>query len=439
MKRIMLAAMNSGAGKTTVTCALLRALTRRGIDAQGYKCGPDYIDPMFHRRVLGVPCENLDVFLQGEAGVLRTLSRQRHEFAVLEGAMGFYDGIGGTERGSAWQIAALSGTPVVLILNPSGIGITLAAQVKGLMEFRTPNHIAALLLNNCSASLYAYLKPILERECGIPVLGYLPKMEDCNLASRHLGLITADEVADFDRRFDTLAQELEKHVDIDRLLDLCADVQPAAAETDSREPICRIAVARDAAFCFYYEENLRALRDAGAELCFFSPLADRELPACDGIYLGGGYPELYAEKLSENRSMLESVRKAAADGMPLIAECGGFLYLQKSLAGLPMAGVLNGEGFATERLQRFGYVTLQAEADSLLFRAGEAIPAHEFHYWDCTENGTDLAAVKANGKTWRCGFCTETMYAAFPHLHFGGALPLAERFVNAALRYKEAA
>ena len=439
MKRIMLAAMNSGAGKTTVTCALLRALTRRGITAQGFKCGPDYIDPMFHRRVLGVPCENLDVFLQGEVDVLRTLSRQRHEFAVLEGAMGFYDGIGVTEQGSAWQIAALSGTPVVLILNPSGIGITLAAQIKGLMEFRAPNRIAALLLNGCSASLFAYLKPILERECGLPVLGYLPKVEDCNLASRHLGLITADEVADFDHRFDTLAQALEQYVDLDRLLALCADVQTTTAETASREPVCRIAVARDAAFCFYYEENLRALREAGAELCFFSPLRDPELPDCDGLYLGGGYPELYAEELSRNRSMLESVRKAAADGMPIVAECGGFLYLQKSLAGLPMCGVLNGEGFATERLQRFGYVTLQAEADSLLFRAGEDIPAHEFHYWDCTENGTDLAAVKANGKAWRCGFCTETMYAAFPHLHFGGELPLAERFVNAAAWYGEAA
>ena len=438
MKRIMLAAMNSGAGKTTVTCSLLRALTRRGIDAQGYKCGPDYIDPMFHRRVLGVPCENLDVFLEGEAGVLRTLSRQRHEFAVLEGAMGFYDGIGGTEQGSAWQIAALSGTPVVLILNPSGIGITLAAQIKGLMEFRAPNHIAALLLNGCSESLFAYLKPILERECGLPVLGYLPKMENCNLASRHLGLITADEIADFDRRFDALAAALEQHANLDRLLALCADFQPSAAETVQHEPICRIAVARDAAFCFYYEENLQALREAGAELCFFSPMSDRELPACDGLYLGGGYPELYASELSQNHSMLESVRKAAANGMPIIAECGGFLYLQKSLAGLPMAGVLNGEGFATDRLQRFGYVTLQAEADSLLFRVGETIPAHEFHYWDCTENGTDLAAVKANGKAWRCGFCTETMYAAFPHLHFGGELPLAERFVEAAVRYKEA-
>ncbi len=433
----MLAAMNSGAGKTTVTCALLRALTRRGIDAQGYKCGPDYIDPMFHRRVLGVLCENLDVFLQGEAGVLRTLSHQRHEFAVLEGAMGFYDGIGGTEQGSAWQIAALSNTPVVLILNPSGIGITLAAQVKGLMEFRAPNRIAGLLLNGCSESLFAYLKPILECECGLPVLGYLPKMEDCRLASRHLGLITADEIADFDRRFDALAEALEQHADIDRLLALCADVDPSAAETIAREPICRIAVARDAAFCFYYEENLRALQEAGAELCFFSPLADSGLPACDGLYLGGGYPELYAAELSGNRSMLESVRKAAADGMPVVAECGGFLYLQKSLAGLPMTGVLNGEGFSTERLQRFGYVTLQAEADSLLFRAGEAIPAHEFHYWDCTENGTDLAAVKANGKAWRCGFCTATMYAAFPHLHFGGELPLAERFVNAAARFRE--
>ncbi len=437
MKRIMLAAMSSGSGKTTVSCALLRAMTRRGIDAQSYKCGPDYIDPMFHRRVLGIPCENLDIFLQGEAGVLRTLSLQEHEYAVLESAMGFYDGIGGTEEGSAWQIAALSETPVILILNPSGIGITLAAQVKGLMEFRKPNQIVGLLLNNCSDKLFAYLKPILERECTLPVLGYLPKSQENRLESRHLGLITADEVSDFDRRFDAVADELEHHADISRLLSLCADIRPLPATMRLQAPVCRIAVARDAAFCFYYEENLRALRNAGAELCFFTPLSDRELPACNGLYLGGGYPELHAMELSKNRTMRDSIRRAAENGMPIIAECGGFLYLQRTLDGIPMVGTLNGEGYRTERLQRFGYVTLCAEENSLLFRVGEAIPAHEFHYWECTENGTSLLAKKANGKTWRCGFCTERMYAAFPHLHFGGKLPLAERFVCAAAAYKE--
>ncbi len=437
MKRIMLAAMSSGSGKTTVSCALLRAMTRRGIDAQSYKCGPDYIDPMFHRRVLGIPCENLDIFLQGEAGVLRTLSLQEHEYAVLESAMGFYDGIGGTEEGSAWQIAALSETPVILILNPSGIGITLAAQVKGLMEFRKPNQIVGLLLNNCSDKLFAYLKPILERECALPVLGYLPKSQDNRLESRHLGLITADEVSDFDRRFDAVADELEHHADISRLLSLCADIRPLPATMRLQAPVCCIAFARDAAFCFYYEENLRALRNAGAELCFFTPLSDRELPACNGLYLGGGYPELHAMELSKNRTMRDSIRRAAENGMPIIAECGGFLYLQRTLDGIPMVGTLNGEGYRTEQLQRFGYVTLCAEENSLLFRAGESIPAHEFHYWECTENGTSLLAKKANGKTWSCGFCTERMYAAFPHLHFGGKLPLAERFVRAAAAYKE--
>lgn len=429
--------MSSGSGKTTVTCALLRAMTRRGIDAQSYKCGPDYIDPMFHRRVLGVPCENLDVFLQGEKGVLRTLSQQEHDYAVLESAMGFYDGIGGTEKCSAWQIAALSGTPVILILTPYGIGTTLAAQVKGLMEFRKPNMIVGLLLNNCSDHLFAYLKPILERECALPVLGYLPKSEENCLESRHLGLITADEVADFDRKFDALAEELELHADISRLLCLCADIHPTPDAIPSRAPVCRIAVARDAAFCFYYEENLRSLRNAGAELCYFSPLFDRELPDCNGLYLGGGYPELHAMELSENKTMRDSIRLAAKNGMPMIAECGGFLYLQRSLDGMPMTNALNGEGYRTERLQRFGYVTLSAEEDSLLFRAGDLIPAHEFHYWDCTENGASLTAIKANGKTWRCGFCSERLYAAFPHLHFGGELPLAERFVRAAAAYKE--
>ena len=438
MKRIMLAAMSSGCGKTTVACALLRALARRGISAEGFKCGPDYIDPMFHRRAVGVPCRNLDLFLQGENGVRRTLAGQAEEVAVLEGAMGYYDGAGGNDMGSAWHIADITDTPVILILNPAGIGNTLAAQVNGLLSFRPRSRIEGLILNSCSNSLFEYLKPILERECGLPVLGFLPKLESAGLESRHLGLVTADEIDNFDHIIDTLASELEEHCSIDKILDMCAGSAPAAsAEDRPKPPCCRIAVAHDAAFCFYYEESLLALKAAGAELCFFSPLEDKALPECDGLYLGGGYPELYAEKLSENAAMRSQIQHAVKAGMPVVAECGGFLYLQQSLAGRPMAGVLSGDGYMTGRLQRFGYVTLTAPADSMLFRAGERLPAHEFHYCDCTENGTDLKAQKTNGAIRRCGFCTETMYAAFPHLHFGGEAPLAGRFVEKAAQYKE--
>ena len=202
-----------------------------------------------------------------------------------------------------------------------------------------------------------------------------------------------------------------------------------------------IAVARDEAFCFYYQDSLDALERSGAQLRFFSPLRDGVLPPCDGLYLGGGYPELYARELSENAAMRESLAGAVRSGLPTIAECGGFLYLQQSLEDdkgtpWPMAGVLPGRGFRTDRLQRFGYAFLKPEADSLLFRAGESVPVHEFHHWDCTENGTDLTAEKPDGRHWRCGFASPTLYAAFPHLHLDGALPLAQRFAEAARRGK---
>ncbi len=485
MKRIMISAMSSGSGKTLMTTALLKAFCNRGIQTEEFKCGPDYIDPMFGRRLLGIPCKNLDLFLQGEEGLKRSLQKQRGELAILEGAMGYYDGIGGSTDGSAWQIAALTKTPVILLLRPSGVGITLAAQIKGMMEFRKPNQIAGILLNDCKPSLYRYLKSILERECHIPVLGYLPHMEEARLESRHLGLVMADEIGDFDQRIQRLAEALEEFCDLDALLSLCAETEVeqkeeavsffsldrkekeeesntqqlerqgnlnGAQETRKRclddqklkrqscleeEHKIRLAVARDEAFCFYYEENIEALERAGAEIKYFSPLRDEVLPETDALYLSGGYPELHARELGENESMRSSIRKAAEDGLPLLAECGGFLYLQKSLGGQPMVGLFPGNGFETKHLQRFGYLQLHAERDSMLFRAGEEIPAHEFHYWDTDENGTDLLAKKVNGKSWKCAFCSDALYAGFPHLHFGGKLPLAERFVEAGRNYRQ--
>lgn len=446
MKRIMISAMSSGSGKTMMTMALLKAFSNRGIRTEEFKCGPDYIDPMFGRRLLGIPCKNLDLFLQGEEGMKKTLRKQKGELVLLEGAMGYYDGIGGSTDGSAWQIAALTKTPVLLLLRPSGVGISLAAQLKGMMEFRKPNQIVGILLNDCKPSLYQYLKPILERECQLPVLGYLPHMEEARLESRHLGLVMADEISDFEQRIQKLAEALEEYCDLDALLSLCAEAEPEFSEEfpkvkgrnvpAGREKI-RLAVARDEAFCFYYEENIEALERAGAEILYFSPIRDQALPQADALYLGGGYPELYAKELGENEAMRASIRKAAESGLPLLAECGGFLYLQKTLGGQPMVGLFPGDGFETKRLQRFGYLQLHAEQDSMLFRTGEEIPAHEFHYWDTTANGTDLLARKANGKSWECAFCSEYLYAGFPHLHFGGSLPLAERFVEAGRSYRQ--
>lgn len=287
---------------------------------------------------------------------------------------------------------------------------------------------------------------MLERETGIPVLGCLPRLPEAAFGSRHLGLYTAAEIQDLSERLNLLAEALERHADLDRLLALCEDGTPPAAARPHRrtENGVPVAVARDEAFCFLYPETLEALERAGANIVFFSPLRDKALPAgACGLYLPGGYPELYAGKLSANREMLASVRTAVEGKLPTVAECGGFLYLGRTLRdehGVehPMAGVLPGSGFPVGKPVRFGYGTLTAGSDSLLFRKGESVPVHEFHYWDSTENGRDLRMEKPlSGRSWDCGFVSESLYAAFPHLYFAGTPRLAECLTEAARNYAE--
>ena len=334
---------------------------------------------------------------------------------------------------------------MVLAVRPKGASLTLAAQVRGLQAFRASSRIAGLFLNDCSPMLAKSLTPMLERETGLPVLGYLPHMEEAVIESRHLGLRTAGEIEGLTARIDRTAQALDKTMDWDRLFQL-SDRREGKAVPSARPAAggVPIAAARDEAFCFMYAETLDALRDAGAELLFFSPLHDERPPrnAC-GLYLPGGYPELYASRLADNTSMRRWVKEAVRRGLPTVAECGGFLYLGQNLQGTdggsyPMAGCLPGDGVYTSRLVRFGYSQLTANEDSLLFRTGEAVPVHEFHYWDSTENGDSLTAVKPlTGRSWRCGFTNRRLYAAFPHLYFPGNPELTARFVQAAREYGE--
>ena len=446
MIQFLLAAPRSGSGKTTMTCALLMALKRRGCAPCAFKSGPDYIDPMFHRAVLGVESRSLDLFFSAPETV-RTLYAKGaagHGAAVCEGAMGFYDGLGGvSDRASAWHLADTLGLPVLLVVEPKGQSLTLAAELKGLNSFRTPSHIAGILLNNCTARMHALLAPMLEEETGLPVLGFLPKLPEAVIGSRHLGLYTAAEVENLQQKLALLADAAEEHIDWPRLLALCEKEPPALpVEPETPSARVRIAVAQDEAFCFIYAETLEAFRDAGAEVVFFSPLRDTALPEnIDGLYLPGGYPELHARELSENTSLLREITRKIESGLPTAAECGGFLYLGQSLTDAegqswPMAGVLPGEAKDAGRLVRFGYAALSADSDSMLFRAGESFPIHEFHHWDSTANGTALAAKKPVGAAaWRCGFIDEHFYAGFPHLYWAGT-PLPQRFATAAENYR---
>ena len=445
--RLLLCAPASGGGKTTLTCALLQALVNRGANPVAFKCGPDYIDPMFHSEIIGAKSRNLDLFFLG-ADTTRHLLEENSRgsgLALIEGVMGYYDGIGLSAEASAWDLARTTRTPAVLVLDGRGRALTAAAVVKGIRDFRPDSGIAGVVLNRVSPMLYPRLKEAIEGETGVKVYGFLPNRPDCALESRHLGLVTAAEVAGLREKLSALAVQAEETVDIDGLLALAASAPELAAKPMALpEPVegkPRIAVARDKAFCFYYADGLALLERLGAELVEFSPLADGGLPegTC-GLYLGGGYPELYAEALADNRPMREEVRAAVLGGLPTVAECGGFLYLNQTLADgegreWPMAGVFPGRAANTGRLGRFGYITLTAKTDGLLGPAGTKIPAHEFHYWDTDAPGSAFRAEKPQStRGWDCAYHTPTLYAGFPHFHFCAARSAAQRFVAAARR-----
>ncbi len=441
--RLLFAAPGSGSGKTMITCGLLAAWKEAGVRLASFKCGPDYIDPMFHRSVLSLPSRNLDSFFT-DRDTLRYLLRRGSEGAelsVIEGVMGYYDGLGGISReASTSQVAQWTDTPVVLIVNCRGMSLSAAAVIKGFLEFQEKPMIRGVILNQVSPMIYGRLREAIEKELPVRVYGYVPKLTDCFLESRHLGLKRPEEISDLREQLKKLASVLSETVDLSGLLSLAKEAPPLSGpgpELPEKGSPVRLAVARDEAFDFYYEDNLQLLRDLGAELLFFSPLRDAGLPegAC-GLLLGGGYPELYARALSGNGDMRKAVKEAVEGGLPCLAECGGFLYLQESLEDAdgrpwPMAGVLSGKGFRTERLQRFGYVTLTAREDCMLGKAGEQFPAHEFHYWDTTENGQAFRAEKPSGsRSWPCMVSRGDLLAGFPHLYYYGNPAAAARFLD---------
>ena len=446
--RVLVAGTSSGSGKTTAVCAVLTLLKRRGLRPVALKCGPDYIDPMFHRTVTGTDSANLDPFFFDDDTMKALLAEngEGHDIAVIEGVMGFYDGTGddGGEN-STYSVARRTGSPVVLVMDGRGASTSLLASLSGFLDFMPENGIAGVLLSRVSPHTYRTLARIAERrfEGRVRMLGYLPKLpEELALGSRHLGLVTAAEIDDLREKLCRTADILSETIDIDGILEIAASAPsvsfaPPAVSAAVFPPV-RIAVARDRAFCFYYADNFRFLERLGAELVFFSPLTDRSLPeGCAGLYLGGGYPELYKERLSDNAQMRASVLSALDAGMPCVAECGGFLYLGKQLDGAAMVGALASAGENTGHLVRFGYVTLTAKRDGLLLRAGESIRAHEFHYYDSTECGGDFRAERQNGAAWDCIVTRENLHAGYPHIHFFANPAAAENFIAACKKYRE--
>lgn len=537
-RKIVIAADRSGAGKTTVSCGLLAVLKKRGVKVQSFKCGPDYIDPMFHRRVLGVPSGNLDSFFT-DAMTLREIFCDRvaesgAELALVEGVMGYYDGLGGvSSRASTWEIAHILDAPTILVMDAKGASVSVAALVRGMIDFGEEMSVAegapaigrsactedsgaagpsdgcrrddaakragsrqsgirGLILNRVSPMFYPRLKSVIEEYCpGVEVLGYLPELPELKLPSRHLGLVEPEEIADFQRWTERVAAQMEESVDVARLLEIAgvdapfqgndASVQPATGRTMEDEdterstveaeisgtdadkassamnglkcraraleqPV-RIAVSEDEVFNFTYEENRALLQQLGAELVPFSPLHDAALPAdADGLLLSGGYPELYRDALHANASMRASVAEAVKQGLPTIAECGGYMYLLDAIEQVPMCGVLRGDAERKPRLVRFGYIEAETRRDSVLGPTGTVLRGHEFHRYDCDFNGADCTLTKpaaghgraaTSARSYEGIYLTDSLAAGFPHFYYWSNPAALAHFLDACRTWRK--
>lgn len=429
--RIVISAVSSGSGKTLLTCGLLQALKNRNQKVSAFKCGPDYIDPMFHKKVLEIPSRNLDTFFTDELTTkyLFTNAAKNSDISVIEGVMGYYDGVGGTsDWGSTYELSKTLDAPVVLVINAKGMSLSIAAMIKGFLEFRLDSNIKGVILNQVSAMFYPELKKVIEEELAITVLGYIPKVEEFVLESRHLGLVMPDEIEAIEEKIQKLAMFLEKTIDVDKFLDIAgkaSDLETLDIQYPKLSHTPRIAVAMDEAFCFYYEDNLELIKNMGAELITFSPMHDKQLPDnIDGLIIGGGYPELYAGQLSKNQTMLREVKEYVKRGKPILAECGGFMYLHDTMednqkVSYPMVGAIEGHVYKTEKLGRFGYIELTTKRDEVLLASKEMIKGHEFHYFDSTSCGKEYLAKKPlRNREWVCIHGTRNQGVGFPHLYY---------------------
>ena len=502
--RIVISAPKSGSGKTLVSVSMMKAFSLLGKKVSAFKCGPDYIDPMFHKKILKVPSKNLDLFFTDENATKDIfLSGNSAEISVIEGVMGLYDGLGGTEEAtSTYALARALKSPVILVIDARGMARSVLAEIAGFLSMDTEKLIRGVILNNISPSLFRILKPLIEKNLPVKALGFFPHQDEIKIESRYLGLKLPDEIKSIEENVEKAAEKLRKSADLEEILKIAesalelefsenldemkgegkteilpnfvdlaslpiqstltsrqnlidgtekADEKNGTSRSDLSNSVkqqnskkkARIAVAKDEAFCFYYDDNLRLLEKFGAELVFFSPLRDARLPEnVSGLILGGGYPEMFAEQLEKNEQMRNSVKNAVKNGLPSLAECGGFIYLHKNLVdrnkkSFKMAGVIDADTFWAGKLVRFGYVSIR-EKNPLFLKKNPEIKGHEFHYFDSEKNGSDCEETKpVGGKKFEAGFTGENHWWGFAHLYYASNPEFAENFVEACRKWQE--
>lgn len=437
---VLVAGTHSGVGKTTVTLGIMGFLARfhRVVP---FKVGPDYLDPGYHRMACGTMGYNLDLFLLGRKN-LEELFRSRvspGNVAVVEGVMGLFDGLGERSVGSSAQVAKILGLPVILVVDASGMAGSAAALVRGFRDFDRGVDLAAIFLNRVRSDHHAQLlKRCIERETGLPVVGFLPQDPELVFPERHLGLVPAGE-ARAEEKMSRLLSSFERFFDGERLVRMMREVRPLSCWHPPRPKTVRIGLAYDEAFHFYYRSSLETLEREGAELVPFSPLQDEALPErIGGLYLGGGFPEVFAESLAENHTLRKLIREAVERGMPVYAECGGLMYLARELhlrgERFPMVGAFPFTVEMTDRLQRFGYAQALVVEENMLASLGTVFRGHEFHYSRLLSgNGraTYLVRKPYRKTSWSCGFVTKNTLATYLHLDFFAFPQVARRFVEA--------
>jgi cobyrinic acid a,c-diamide synthase len=452
LPRLVITGTHSGVGKTSVVLAILGALRQCGIHVQGFKVGPDFIDPMYHREVTGAPSYNLDSWLMGQEGVRQAFVREAPSdgVSIVEGVMGMFDGRATGPEGSTGEVAANLQAPVLLVIDVGGMSRSAAALVQGYARFDPDVQVAGVVLNRIGgARHYQLVKAAIEEQAGVPVWGYLSFDDALVLPERHLGLVPVEEDPAFQRVCTMLGEAAARTIALDAVLTAARTAPPlTTSKSDGKPPQSarvRLGVARDAAFNFYYEANLQWLRHWGAEIVDFSPMADADLPAgVDALYFGGGFPEVFAKPLAENHSLLTALHRAHEAGMPIYAECGGLMYLVEAIqdqAGrrYPMAGLLPGICRLTDRLQSFGYKEVRSLRDSLLGPAGWQTRGHEFHYslWEGRPGAASLYRTRSShGDEREEGYSVGQLTASYVHLHFDACPQVPQALIDQALAFR---
>ncbi|MGW6381554.1 cobyrinate a,c-diamide synthase [Peribacillus butanolivorans] len=452
-RRLVIAGTGSGVGKTTLTIGIMAALQKKGYTVQGFKCGPDYIDPTYHTAVTGRTSRNLDSWMFGHDIVREILNKASvgADISIIEGVMGFFDGKNPlSNTGSTAEISMITESPVLLIVNCASMARSAAAIVKGFQAFSTGPNIIGVIANQVgSEGHYKIVKAAIEQECDVPVMGYMKRELDIDIPSRHLGLIPAIERGELEPFFDKLAHLVMETIDIEQLYLLAKTSTISSGnsgifQSSSKKDVC-IAVAKDAAFNFYYQENLELLEAKGANIKYFSPLKGDEVPLdADGLYLGGGFPEEFADELSRNEIAIKSIRNAIAKGLPTLAECGGFMFLSKSIETTsgekyPMAGLIPGRIKMQKKLAALGYREITGTESNFLIKDCDQAKGHEFHYSTFEPDNVLPYAYEAKGRfgSKKEGCIIGNLVAGYTHFHFASNPKLVENWIDACLKQKK--